>query len=77
MLINHRQSAYVDNEELERAAGMLEIRAKTAEHNVESYAAAAMALRILQTQDLKEAKDFVLLFECSALGPVANPTASK
>lgn len=71
MLISHRQGAYVDNEELERAAGMLEIRAKTCENDVEAYAAAALALRILQLQDLKDAKGLVLLFERGMAGPVA------
>lgn len=63
MLISHRQSAYVDNGELERAAGMLEIRAKTLDHDQDLYAAAAFALRILQTSDLTKAEDFLRVFE--------------
>lgn len=68
MLISHRQSAYVDNEELERAAGMMEIKAQTAGVDAELYAAGAAVLRILQRQDLREAKDLVLVFERGYVG---------
>lgn len=68
MLISHRQSAYVDNEELERAAGMMEIKAQSAKADGELYAAGAAVLRILQRQDLREAKDLVLVFERGYVG---------
>lgn len=67
MLINHRQSAYVDNDELERAAGMMEIRAHELEneepHEAGLWMAGAAALRLMQRHDLREARDLVVLFE--------------
>ena len=67
VLISHRQSAYLDNEELERTAGLLEIKAQTAERGRDAYGVAALALRILQRQDLREASDFLVTFERLAL----------
>lgn len=63
MLISHRSSAYLDNEELERAAGLMEIRSQGETEIGELYAAGAVVLRILQNNNLREAKDLVLLFE--------------
>lgn len=58
MLISHRQSAYVDNDELERAAGMLEIEARLRGGTGAVLArGAALALRVLQGYDLKTAED--------------------
>lgn len=58
MLISHRQSAYVDNDELERAAGMLEIEAQSRGGAGAALAkGAALALRVLQGYDLKTAED--------------------
>lgn len=63
MLISHRQSAYLDNEELERAAGLMEIQAQADTEHGELYAAGAAVLRILQNNNLKEGRDLVLIFE--------------
>lgn len=65
MLINHRKSAYIDNEELERAAGLMAIEAKK-EGESEYWKAvcegACNALRTLQLHDIKTAEDFAKVF---------------
>ncbi len=65
MLINHRKSAYIDNEELERAAGLMAIEAKK-EDESEYWKAvcdgACNALRTLQLHDIKTAEDFAKVF---------------
>ena len=70
MLINHRQSAYVDNEELERAAGTLEIRAHGCDDPAAAavYGAAACALRVLQMHDVRDAKEFATVFDALVFG---------
>lgn len=70
MLISHRQSAYVDNEELERAAGSLEIRGRTCEDADEAalWLAGAAALRVLQAYDLRDARDFERAFDAKVFG---------
>lgn len=68
MLISHRLSAYVDDEELERTAGMLEIESKKCDERSEHYLSAvfhgaASALKTLGSRNLKEPKDFLAVFE--------------
>lgn len=69
MLISHRRSAYVDTDELERAAGKLEARinAGTMESTEQGafYMGAATALRLMQRHDIKEAQGLVLLVDRS------------
>ena len=65
-LISHRSTAYLDNEELERAAGLMEIEAKS--EDVPQFwrdlcAGAACALRILHDHDLRTAEDFKRVFD--------------
>lgn len=63
MLINHRQSAYLDNDELELAAGCFEVRAKCARpEDEELFQGAAVVLRILQKRDIKTADELICVF---------------
>ena len=65
MLMSHRPPPYLDNEELERAAGPLPIEAKK-DGNSEYWKAvcdgACNALRTLQLHDIKKAEDFMTVF---------------
>lgn len=65
MLISHRRSAYMDADEVERAAGMCEINAKGAADATEAHLwqGAAFALRILHTQDISDAKAMALVLD--------------
>lgn len=67
-LINHRRSAYIDDDELERAAGMFEIAAEEAggEASAPYYAGAACALRLLNGHDFKTCADLMVAFRRSA-----------
>lgn len=68
MLISHRRSAYVDDDELERAAGMFEIAAKD-EGDWEAracYAGAAAVLRALNGHDVKTCGDLMTVFRRAA-----------
>lgn len=71
MLISHRQSAYVDNDGMELAAGMAEIRAKEAVTGAEHFAWAgvACALRAIQRNDVKDAEDLLTIVG-AAIGEV-------
>lgn len=66
MLISHRSTAYIDTEELERAAGLLEIDSKNEkfpEYWRDALQGGAAALRILQLNDIKSAYDFKRAFD--------------
>ena len=65
MLISHRRSAYIDNEELERAAGAFEIEAKQAnpEHIYYFFLGAACVLRLLQDGDYRDYNDLLKSFK--------------
>lgn len=66
-LISHRRSAYIDDDELERAAGMFEIEAESAEEPQSSYyAGAACALRLLNAYDFRTCADLMVAFRRSA-----------
>lgn len=65
MLISHRSTAYLDNEELERAAGLMAIEAKkdgSSEYWKAVCDGACNALRTLQLHDIKTAEDFAKVF---------------
>lgn len=66
MLISHRKSAYVDDEELERARGLLQQRVGSETCSVieqAQYEGAALALFILLREPgIKTAQDFELVF---------------
>ena len=72
MLISHRQSAYIDVGELERAAGLMAIEAKK-DGNGEYWKAvcdgACNALRTLQIHDIKTAEDFMTVFDTAMYIP--------
>lgn len=65
MLISHRSTAYLDNGELERAAGLMAIESKK-DGNSKYWSAvcdgACAALRTLQLHDIKTAEDFAKVF---------------
>ena len=66
-LINHRRSAYIDDDELERAAGMFEIEAEVAEEPQRGYyEGAACVLRMLNAHDFKTCADLMVAFRRSA-----------
>lgn len=68
-LINHRRSAYVDDDELERAAGAFEIEAgSAADPDCHYYAGAAVALRLLNGHDFKTHADLMTAFRRAAFG---------
>lgn len=72
-LISHRRSAYVDDDELERAAGMLEIREFEEDEAGRplrsfAYGGAACALRALNGHEIGSAEDFMTVFERSMFG---------
>lgn len=54
---------YVDDDELERAAGNLEIKAKDDRRFARELRGAATALRVLASYDVHDADEFALLFE--------------
>ncbi|TNU89012.1 hypothetical protein FIC87_12495 [Eggerthella lenta] len=62
--MSHRRSAYVDDDELERAAGMFEIAAEGEDESVARcfYEGAACALRILNAYDIKTCDDLMTVF---------------
>lgn len=68
MLISHRRSAYVDDDELERAAGMMKIRAETCGDPTDAllWCTASSVLRILCCTDLRSCDELVGLFESVA-----------
>lgn len=68
MLVSHRRSAYVDDDELERAAGMLEIAAEAEEDLVVRcyYEGAACALRLINAHDIKTCGDLMVVFRRAA-----------
>ena len=67
-LISHRHSAYVDTDDLERAAGLIEqqINAETDiisnDETYFRYQGAAITLRLLCDYDFREPKDFMVVF---------------
>lgn len=67
-LISHRRSAYIDDDELERAAGMFEIAAEEAggDSTAPYYAGAACALRLLNAHDFRTCADLMVAFRRSA-----------
>ena len=67
-LISHRRSAYIDDDELERAAGMFEIAAEEASDDPTApyYAGAACVLRLLNEYDFKTRADLMVAFRRSA-----------
>lgn len=69
MLITHRQSAYVDVGELERAAGMCEALSKTEQDGGAEWAGAARALRVLQCMDVKTAEDLLVMLRANVFRP--------
>lgn len=64
MLINHRRSAYIDDDELERAAGAFEIAAESEENSIDRsyYEGAACVLRVLNAHDVKTCDDLMTIF---------------
>lgn len=62
-MISHRNSAYMDCAEVERAAGMLEQKARSrpCDGRAAMYMGAAFALRVLQDYDVKAAEDFMTI----------------
>lgn len=64
MLISHRRSAYIDDDELERAAGMFEIAAESEQNTVDRsyYAGAACTLRAMNAHDVKTCDDLMVIF---------------
>lgn len=72
MLISHRSTAYLDNEELERAAGLMAIEAKKkgeSEYWKAVCDGACNALRTLQLHDIKTAEDFMTVFDTAMYIP--------
>ena len=72
MLISHRSTAYMDNEELERAAGLMAIEAKKdggSEYWKAVCDGACNALRVLQLHDIKTAEDFMTVFDTAMYIP--------
>lgn len=72
-LISHRRSAYVDDDELERAAGMMEIREFEEDEvgrglRAFAYGGGACALRILHEYEPNSAEEFAMLFEKAMFG---------
>lgn len=66
-LISHRRSAYIDDDELERAAGMFEIEAESAKDpDCYWYEGAACILRLLNAHDFKTCADLMVAFRRSA-----------
>lgn len=67
-LINHRRSAYVDDDEMERAAGLFEITAEDERDATRRcyYAGAACALRLLNGHDFKTCNDLLVAFNRAA-----------
>lgn len=67
-LINHRRSAYIDDDELERAAGMFEIAAEESSDDPSApyYAGAACVLRLLNAHDFRTCADLMVAFRRSA-----------
>lgn len=68
MLISHRRSAYMDDDELERAAGMFEIAAEEEGDAVARsyYEGAACALRALNGHDVRACGDLMVIFRRAA-----------
>lgn len=64
MLISHRRSAYMDDDEMERAAGMFEIAAEGERNVVDRsyYEGAACVLRTLNAHDIKTCGDLMTVF---------------
>ena len=74
MLISHRRSAYIDDDELERSAGMFEIAAES-EHNTidrSYYAGAACVLRAMNAHDVKTCSDLMTIFRRTAFDITTN-----
>ena len=72
MLISHRRNAYLDEDELERAAGMMRIRCGdmgtfTPDERSVCFGAAC-ALKVLGSCDLKTMSDFAVVFDRMAGG---------
>lgn len=66
MLISHKDSAYVDNDELERAAGMLEQHVnsmKLGSHETLMCRGAAIALRLMHRNSFRHAEDLLVVFQ--------------
>lgn len=68
MLVSHRRSAYVDDDELERAAGMFEIAAENEANAIDRsyYEGAAVVLRALNGRDIKTCGDLMTVFRRAA-----------
>ena len=67
-LISHRRSAYIDDDELERASGMFEIAAEESSDDPSApyYAGAACVLRLLNAHDFRTCADLMVAFRRSA-----------
>ena len=67
MLISHRNSAYMDMDEEERAAGIIEqhLNSGTLEDHIEEFNGASLILRLLLMYDFKTAEDLILVFQKS------------
>lgn len=67
MLISHRNSAYVDIPDLERAAGLIEqkINSETLTDIIEiaHFEGAGIILRLLAEYDFKTAQDLMIVFQ--------------
>lgn len=62
MLIKHKLSSYIDDDELELCAGSLAVLAHRATIDRPAYMAASITLRLLQQQDIKDTDEFVTRF---------------
>ena len=64
MLISHRRNAYIDDDELERAAGLFEIAAESEQNTIDRsyYAGAASVLRAMNVHDVKTCGDLMTIF---------------
>lgn len=78
MLVSHRRSAYVDDDELERAAGMFEIAAEGEDKAAARcfYEGAACALRILNDYDIKTCDDLMTVFRRVAFDKPTERTSA-
>ena len=74
MLISHRRSAYMDDDEIERVAGLFEIQRDKTENAIDRTAwdAASKVLRILNGHDIKTGDDLMVIFKRYEFGETSN-----
>lgn len=74
MLISHRRSAYIDDGDLEYAAGLFEIQRDKTENVIDRTAwdAASKLLRIMNEYDIKSVDDLMVLFRRYEFGETSN-----